>query len=78
MTPVYPNVVVDVSDQISPKLAGLEQYRSALASVDFVHTARGLAAYRSVHCMHGRGHAEAFTLLHPSEFRQLVRAAERP
>jgi len=78
MTPVYPTVVVDISEQVGPKLAGLQRYESALASVDFVHTSRGLAAYRSVHCMHGRGHAEAFTLLRPGDFALLARQEPAP
>ncbi|MHB1855487.1 MAG: PIG-L deacetylase family protein [Acidimicrobiales bacterium] len=73
MTPIYPTIVVDVTDQIEAKLAGLGHYASALASFDIVHAARGLAAYRSVHAQHGRGYAEAFTLMRPSEFMDLVR-----
>ncbi|MHB1447406.1 MAG: PIG-L deacetylase family protein [Acidimicrobiales bacterium] len=78
MTPVYPTVVVDVTDHIEAKLAGLGHYASALASFDIVHAARGLAAYRSVHAQHGRGYAEAFTLLRPSELADLVRQVADP
>jgi len=78
MTPVYPTVVVDVTDYIEAKLAGLGHYASALASFDIVHAARGLAAYRSVHAQHGRGYAEAFTLLRPSEFTDLVKRTADP
>jgi len=78
MTPIYPTVVVDVSDHIEAKLAGLGHYASALASFDIVHATRGLAAYRSVHAQHGRGYAEAFTLLRPSELADLVRQVTDP
>ena len=79
MTPIYPTVVVDVTDQIEAKLAGLGHYASARASFDIVRAARGLAAYRSVHAQHGRGYAEAFTLLRPSELADLVqRIGDRP
>ncbi len=78
MTPIYPTVVVDVTDHIGAKLAGLGHYASALASFDIVHAARGLAAYRSVHAQHGRGYAEAFTLLRPSELAALVRQLADP
>ena len=72
MTPIYPTVVVDISAHIDAKRAGLRQYSSALASFDIVRIADSLSAYRSVHALHGRGYAEAFTLLRPSEFADLV------
>ena len=72
MTPIYPSVVVDISAHIDAKRAGLGQYSSALASFDIVRIAESLSAYRSVHALHGRGYAEAFTLLRPSELADLV------
>ena len=78
MTPIYPTVVVDVTAHIEAKLAGLGHYASALASFDIVHAARGLAAYRSVHAQHGRGYAEAFTLLRPAELVDLARRVSQP
>lgn len=72
MTPVYPTVVVDVTAHMDAKLAGLRRYTSALASFDLVRCSEGMGAYRSVHCMHGRGYAEAFTLLRPEELISLV------
>lgn len=72
MTPIYPSVVVDISAHIDDKRAGLGKYSSALASFDIVRIAESLSAYRSLHALHGRGYAEAFTLLRPSEFADLV------
>lgn len=71
-SPVAPNCLVDVTDHLERKLAGLACYESALASVDYVHTARGLAAYRSAQATSGRGYAEAFLVLEPEPFLELV------
>jgi len=72
MTPIYPTVVVDISDHMAAKRAGLGHYSSALASFDIVRIAESLSAYRSVHALHGRGYAEAFTLLRPRQLADLV------
>ena len=40
--------------------------------VDYVHTFRGLAAYRSGHGRHGTGYMEAFLLLERGPFIELV------
>ena len=71
-SPVTPNCLVDVTDHLERKLAGLACYESALASVDYLHTARGLAAYRSAQANSGRGYAEAFLVLEPDPFLELT------
>jgi N-acetylglucosamine malate deacetylase 1 len=71
-SPLSPTHVVDVTDLIDTKLAALDAYRSALDSVDYRHTARGLAAYRSGQGLHGRGYAEAFTVLSAEALATLV------
>jgi N-acetylglucosamine malate deacetylase 1 len=71
-TPHSPTHVVDITHQIDRKLHALELYESALTSVDYVHTARGLAAYRSAHALHGQGYAEAFVLLDRARFIDLL------
>jgi len=71
-TTVQPNCVVDVTAEIEAKLAGLKLYASAMEVVDYVHTFRGLAAYRSGHGRHGTGYMEAFLLLQRAPFLELV------
>ena len=71
-TTVQPNCVVDVTDEIEAKLAGLKLYASAMEVVDYVHTFRGLAAYRSGHGRHGTGYMEAFLLLERGPFIELL------
>src|ERR1700738_1365383 len=71
-TPLCANTVVDVTDQFERKVEALACYTSALQSVDYTHTARGLAAYRSGAGLHGVGYAEAFLVIDPAELAQLV------
>ena len=73
-TPVYPNVVVDICGQLDASLRAIAHYASATAVVDYGHTLRGLAAYRSGQGLHGSGHAEAFTLLERAPFLELIAA----
>jgi len=71
-TPLYPNCLVDVTATMGTKLAGLGCYASALAVVDYRHTAEGLAAYRSGQGLHGAGYAEAFCVLTRAAFAEVV------
>lgn len=71
-SPLTPTHLVDISAHIDTKLDALGEYRSALDSVDYLHTARGLAAYRSAQGQHGRGYAEAFTVLDADALAELT------
>lgn len=71
-TPLCPNTIVDVTGQLARKIEALGSYTSALQSVDYVHTARGLAAYRSGAGLHGTGYAEAFLVIGPDELAALL------
>lgn len=75
-TPVHPNTVVDVTAQLATSLRAIGRYASATAVVDYVHTLRGLAAYRSGHGLHGRGYAEAFLVLDRDPFLELLDALD--
>jgi LmbE family N-acetylglucosaminyl deacetylase len=72
-TTLYPSCIVDIGASVDRKIDALRQYASALTSVDYLHTAKGLAAYRSAQGLHGRGYAEAFLVLEPGPFIELVR-----
>lgn len=71
-TPLAANTLVDIGAQLDRKLDALRCYSSALASVDYVHTCTGLAAYRSAQGLSGRGYAEAFTVLTVAELCDLL------
>lgn len=73
-TPLAPTHLVDIADAIDAKVEALGQYRSALTAVDYRHTARGLAAYRSAQGLRGRGYAEAFAVLSPDALVALLDA----
>ena len=71
-TPLCPNTVVDVTEHFQRKIDALACYTSAIQSVDYTHTARGLAAYRSGAGLHGVGYAEAFLVIDPAGLDQLL------
>jgi LmbE family N-acetylglucosaminyl deacetylase len=71
-SPLFPNVLVDVTAEFSAKLAALAEHTSAAAAVDYRRTAHGLASYRAGALLHGEGYAEAFCVLTPSAFRELI------
>ena len=75
--PLTPTHLVDIGDHIDTKLDALDRYESALASVDYRHTARGLAAYRSAQGLSGRGYAEAFVVLSVDALGELVSSIDR-
>ncbi len=71
-TPVFANRVVDIEDVVDVKRAAIGVYKSQIGHVDYVRTALGLNAFRSIHFQYGRGHAEAFFECTPDEFKMLV------
>jgi LmbE family N-acetylglucosaminyl deacetylase len=76
-SPIHPTHLVDVTGEIDAKLAALAEYRSALTAVDYLHTARGMAAYRSGPLLLGQGYAEAFLGLGRDGFRELLDSLSR-
>lgn len=74
-TPLVPTHLVDIGRYLDNKLYALAAYQSALESVDYLHTARGMAAYRSAQGLHGRGYAEAFCVLSPKALLELLDTA---
>ena len=65
-SPIRPNVVVDVSDQLDAKVEAVGMYASATEVVGYPHTSRGLAAYRAGLASTGARYAEVFTLRSPA------------
>jgi N-acetylglucosamine malate deacetylase 1 len=75
-SPLSPTHLVDITDHLEAKLDALDHYASALQSVDYRHTARGLAAYRSAQGLHGEGYSEAFCVLRPDAVVELLRTLD--
>lgn len=72
--PLVPNRVADISDVLETKIAALECHATQLRSLDYVSVTRGLAAYRTMHRLHGRGAAEAFCDFSVATHRRLLRS----
>lgn len=75
-TPLAPTHVIDISAAIDAKTDALGCYASALTAVDYRHTARGLAAYRSAQGLRGEGYAEAFAVVSPEALGELLAALD--
>jgi N-acetylglucosamine malate deacetylase 1 len=75
-TPLAPTHLIDIGDSIDTKVEALGCYESALTAVDYRHTARGLAAYRSAQGLRGRGYAEAFAVVSPESLAALLDALD--
>ena len=72
-TPLYPNTVVDISEQMESKMAALACYKSQLALNNYLSSVRGLNAYRAI-ANNSRGYAEAFYLTTLKEYAALAPA----
>ena len=70
-TPLNPNAMVEIREVLEVKRKALAQFESQLRHNDYVHTALGLNAYRSMTHLHGRSYAEAFYLAALPEYRRL-------
>jgi LmbE family N-acetylglucosaminyl deacetylase len=60
---MIPDVVVETTPVFERKRAAMRAHASQLAYTQYDHALVGLAAYRSLQHLHGRGYAEAFQLV---------------
>lgn len=60
---LLPDVVVDIGPVIEQKAAAMRAHRSQLELVRFDRSLLGLAEYRSLVHLQGKGHGEAFVIL---------------
>jgi LmbE family N-acetylglucosaminyl deacetylase len=74
------DALLDVTDVFARKEQALAGYATARRQVDYLRTARGLAAYRSASAgLGGAGYAEGFVTLSPARHATLVaKVAGRP
>jgi LmbE family N-acetylglucosaminyl deacetylase len=61
---LLPDVVVDIGPVIDRKAAAMRAHASQLELVRFDRSLLGLAEYRSLVHLQGKGHGEAFVILH--------------
>lgn len=60
---MVPDIVVDVTAVIAQKTAAMRAHHSQMAYVTYDHALLGLAAYRSLVHLRGRGYGEAFCVV---------------
>ena len=73
-TPAPANTLIDITDAIETKCKALDAFVSQTKWVDYRHISRGLAAYRSMVHMQGKGYAEAFLETTPAQYAKLFDA----
>jgi LmbE family N-acetylglucosaminyl deacetylase len=73
-TPLTPNRLVDITRVAESKRGALDEHDTASAAFD-LHAVMGLARYRSIHGLLGRGYAEAFTVTDLANHRSLAASA---
>lgn len=59
-SPIYANVLIDISSTMDKKLEAINCYQSQLADVDYKAAIEGLNRYRAITGMYGGTHAEAY------------------
>ena len=70
--PLVASHLVDITAHLDTKMAALQCYEDAIAGIDYVRTAKGMAAYRSGQGMGGRGSAEAFCVVTAAQLHDLL------
>jgi LmbE family N-acetylglucosaminyl deacetylase len=73
-TPLPANIMVDIGDVFEIKRQAIDAFPSQTRYVDYTRIAAGLASYRSMMHLHGRGYAEAFFETTAAEYERLFEA----
>jgi LmbE family N-acetylglucosaminyl deacetylase len=71
--PLYPNILVDISDEMDLKVRAIEEYKTQLKHFDYVRISRGLNTYRSMLFGSKGTYAEAFYMLPAEEYLSLFK-----
>lgn len=74
-TPTLANCCVDITTTAEVKRQAINAFPSQTSVYDYTAAALALNKYRSLHPLHGQGHAEAFTQMTAEEFLTLFTAA---
>lgn len=72
-SPIYANVLIDISATIQIKLKSIQCYHSQLTDLDYSSAVEGLNRYRAITGMTTGTHAEAFHMCKLPEYEQLYR-----
>lgn len=71
-SPLTPNRIVDISNEMELKLAAINMHRSQIQQIDYCKKVQGLNTFRSI-LVPGASFAEAFYVCHKREFVRLAR-----
>lgn len=70
-TPLFPNILVDISEEMDLKIKAIEEFRTQLKQFDYVRIAKGLNSYRSMLFGENSAFAEAFYVMSTREYLSL-------
>jgi LmbE family N-acetylglucosaminyl deacetylase len=76
-TPLVPNRAIDITEVIERKRAAIACHETAAAALD-LSAGEGLARWRSLQTLGGRGWVEAFVALDPVQYRELAAELAEP
>jgi LmbE family N-acetylglucosaminyl deacetylase len=70
-TPLFPNILVDISDEMDLKITAIEEFKTQLKQFDYVRISKGLNSYRSMLFGKSSTYAEAFYMMPINEYLSL-------
>ena len=74
-TPLFPNILVDISNEMELKIAAIEEFKTQLKHFDYVRISKGLNSYRSMLFGKSSTYAEAFYMMPINEYLSLFQTA---
>lgn len=69
--PLFPNYILDITDDMQQKMSALACYESQLRMNDYLSSVKGLNAYRAI-ANRSEGYAEAYYLTTVAKYRRLM------
>lgn len=70
-TPLFPNLLVDISNEMALKITAIEEFKTQLKHFDYVRTSKGLNSYRAMLFGKNCAYAEAFYAMPIQEYLSL-------
>jgi len=70
-TPLFPNILVDISEEMDLKIKAIEEFKTQLKQFDYVRISKGLNSYRSMLFGESSTYAEAFYIMPINEYLSL-------
>jgi LmbE family N-acetylglucosaminyl deacetylase len=67
-SPLFPNLLVDISNEMDLKVKAIEEFKTQLKQLDYVRISKGLNSYRSMLFGKSSTYAEAFYMMPINEY----------